>query len=361
MSLLPFAGPGSVVERDRDALTARLLPIWRDLDGARFLVTGGTGFFGCWLLEAATAAADAGVLRLRADVLTRDPAGFTAKAPHLAGHRGVRLVQGDVRRIDASLVPAAGVGYTHIVHAATDSQASVQAADPLAIFDTIVEGTRAVLELARRDGARTLIVSSGAAQGPQPVDLVAMSEAYLGGPDPLAPGAAYSEGKRAAEALGGLYARAHGLHVTVARGWAFCGPYLPLNWHFAAGNFAADALAGRAIRVGGDGTPLRGYMYGADLAAWLWTLVARGASERVYNVGGSEPISIAALAGIFGALAGVPVVVEGVPVPGRAPTRYVPCTRRAAEELGLRAEVTLEEGLHRMLRWHGWAGGEAAR
>lgn len=339
---------------DLDALTLRLVPVWNELRGARVFVTGGTGFFGCWLLEAACAAIDAGAAELQLDVLTRDPAAFMAKAPHLAGHRGVRLVRGDVRALPEGLRPAGGGTYSHVVHAATDSRGALQAADPLGLFDAIVGGTRAVLELARRDGARTLLISSGAVMGPQPSDLTHMSEEHPGGPDPLAPGAAYAEGKRASETVGALYADVHGLHVTVARGWAFLGPYLPLDSNFAAGNFVADALAGRPIRIGGDGTPLRAYLDGEDLAAWLWTMLARGASKRAYNVGGEDVISIGELAVRIATLAGVTVEIAQQPVPGRPPSRYVPATRRAQEELGLRAEVSLDSALRRML--HAYAG-----
>ena len=340
-------GLGNPLAGDLEAVTDRLAPVWAELAGARLLITGGTGFYGCWLLETACWAADRLGVDLAIDVLTRDPAAFRAKAPHLAGHRIVRLVEGDLR----DLRPDAGP-YTHVVHAATDTRADAQAAAPLATFDAIVDGTRAVLELARACGARVLLASSGAVQGPQPPELSHMPEAYLGGPDPLDPASAYGEGKRAAETLAALYLRVHGTPVVVARGWAFVGPYLALDWHFAIGNFVRDALAGGPIRLTGDGTPVRAYLYAADLAAWLWTLLARGTPGRAYNVGGEDARPLAEVARRVGAIAGVEVAVLGVPRPGAPAPRYVPSTRRAAEELGLAPTVDLDEAIRRTLAWH---------
>lgn len=331
---------------DLDRLLATTAGLWDHYRGARLFVTGGTGFFGGWLLEALTWANARLGLGVRATVLTRDAEGFRRRRPHLAGDPAVSLLEGDV----LALEPLDGP-FTHVVHAATAASARLNVEQPLVMFDTIVEGTRRVLEVARRSGARRLLfTSSGAVYGPQPPDLSHVPEGWSGAPDPLAAGSAYGEGKRAAELLCTLHGAAHGYEAVVARCFAFAGPYLPLDQHFAIGNFVLDALRGGPIRVQGDGTPYRSYLYGADLAAWLWTLLARGRAARVYHVGSEAAISVADLARTVARVLQVEhgVSIAREPVRGAPAARYVPATARTRSELGLSETFTLEESIARM-------------
>ena len=332
--------------------------VWDKLRGERIFVTGGTGFFGHWLLASFVHANDVLGLGAEAVVLTRSAEAYRAKSPELAAHPAVRLVTGDVRSFTAAHVREQTVGdarpFKFVIHAATEASAKLLAEDPLLMIDTIVQGTRSALEFAAATGTRRfLLTSSGAVYGRQPPQLVHVPEEYTGGPDSTLPGSAYGEGKRLAETMCAAFGAARGIDAVIARCFAFVGPHLPLDTHFAVGNFIRDALRGGPIRIGGDGTPLRSYLYAADLAVWLWTLLVRGEGGRAYNVGSSRALSIAEVArAVDGALGGGHgVEIATAPPPGAPAQPYVPDTARAERELGLRERVPLDEAIRRTAHW----------
>ena len=337
------------LERDLEEVLALTEGLWSRLRGARIFITGGTGFMGSWLLESLLRANSRFDLNLSAVVLSRDPGAFARKVSHLAQSPALRVIQGDVLHF-----PEVEGEFTHLIHAATDASARLSEEDPRRMFDTIVAGTRGTLEFAERKGVqRALFLSSGAVYGRQPPGLERVPEEWAGAPECADPRAAYAEGKRAAETLCAIFAARHGVPVSIARCFAFVGPYLPLDIHFAIGNFIRDALAGGPIQVRGDGTPYRSYLYASDLAAWLWHLLLRGESGVAYHVGSEEAVSIAELAEIVGrALGGVPFQVHGRPEPGRPAERYVPSTERIRSRLGLVPTISLEEGIRRTARYH---------
>lgn len=335
---------------DLDHILAHTEGQWQELRDQRIFITGGTGFFGCWLLESFIWANERLDLNASALILSRNPDAFRSKAPRLASHPAIHFLEGDVRSFE---FPEGA--FSHIIHAATEASTNLNEEDSLLMVETIVEGTTRTLEFARRCGARKfLLTSSGAVYGRQPPELAYIAEDYVGAPDTTNPRSAYAEGKRLAEHLCALYATQYGIQTKIARGFAFVGPYLPLDAHFAIGNFIRDGLRGGRIQVKSDGTPYRSYLYAADLAIWLWTILFRGETCRPYNVGSEEDLTIAEVAQQVARMFHhrVPVHIAGRPTPGKSAERYVPLTQRAREELGLQQHITLPEAIKRTVRWH---------
>ncbi|MNN12643.1 dTDP-glucose 4,6-dehydratase [compost metagenome] len=309
------------------------------------LLTGGTGFFGRALLRHWLASAEAGEQVPAVTVLSRSPQGFLAQYPEFAGQPWLRLHQGDI--LEPASLPGTG-GFTHVLHAAADSTAGPKLS-PLQRYTQIVDGTRHLLDYAATHRIpRFLLTSSGGVYGPQPPDMDAICERYNAMPDPLDAAHAYSVAKRCAEHLCALYQQQYGLQVVIARCFAFVGRDLPLDAHFAIGNFIRDALAAPAITVNGDGTPVRSYMDQRDLAHWLDVLLRHGQAGQAYNVGSDAAVTIGELAHLVRDILAPqkPVHIAcGVAAAGNFRNRYVPSIHRARIELGLRLQFTLAQSI----------------
>jgi len=341
---------GNPLAADLDSILERTCDLWEDLRDDRIFMTGATGFFGCWLLESFAWANSRLSLGAQAVVLSRDPEAFRRKAPHLAADSSICLHAGDVRSFqfpDGS--------FPFFIHAATEASARLIQEEPGRMLSTIVDGTRRTLEFSALAHARRLLLtSSGAVYGTQPPAITHVSEEHPGAPSPCHSGSVYGEGKRLAELMCAVEAAGGSLQCPIARCFAFVGPHLPLDTHFAIGNFIKDTLAGGPIRVHGDGTPYRSYLYAADLMAWLWTILFRGQSCRPYNVGSEHDLSIADVAREVAATVNppVPVHVAQRPTLDASPLRYVPSTLRARSELGLTETVSLQDAIRRTVHWH---------
>lgn len=285
-------------------------------------------------------------------VLSRNPRRFLEHYPEFRNIPWLSFHQGDI--LHPETYPQ-GQKFTHLLHAATDSTLGPQLS-PLDRYIQIVDGTRHMLDYAVAHGIRRfLLASSGGVYGPQPQDMKQIPESYNGMPDPLNPQHAYSVAKRTAEHLCSLYQDRYGVQPVIARCFAFVGRDLPLDVHFAIGNFIRDALYANAVVVKGDGTAVRSYMDQRDLAAWLLTLLHGGRPGQAYNVGSDQALSIAELARLVRDTVSPDkaVLIAGRADPNNFRSRYVPDISKARSELGLAIKVELGAAIRDTARHHG--------
>lgn len=323
----------------------------------KLFITGGTGFFGHWLLESLLFANDLLRLNVQVTVLTRDIEAFTARSPHITQHKVIRLLQGDIRGFPFPLER-----HTHVLHAATDSTGGQTGRPAYDLAESILAGTQRVLHFARETGAKRLLYTSTGAVYGRSTTLRHTPETYTGGPDPLQLASSYDEAKRMAEHLCVAYSHTTLLEPVIARCFAFVGPHLPLDAHFAIGNFLSAALHNKSIHIRGDGTPRRSWLYMSDLSSWLWTMLAFGEANRAYNVGADEGYTIAEAAQLTAAVlrpvasggSSLSIQIDGIPQPGAPLNSYVPSIERARKELGLRVHVPLADALRRTAAWQGY-------
>jgi len=342
---------------DIDFILQSLAREFSELRGEKVLLTGATGFFGKWITQALLAAQDRLELGLTLTLLTRNRRQAEASSPWLAARKDLEWLECDIRELPTDR------RFDTILHGAAAASRDLNENQPDVMFDTIVEGTRRILQLAAYGTCkRFLFISSGAVYGHQPTELPRAPETFYGAPDPLDAKAAYGEAKRAAEFLCASHARRCAFELKIARCYAFLGPYLPLDIHFAAGNFIRDVISGAPMRIGGDGTPLRSYLYAADLVIWLFKILVHGQSIRAYNVGSDQAVSIKELA-LQTHEVGCefkperrriesPVQIARTAPAGHRPEVYVPSVDRAREELGLEIATALPSAIRKTLAWH---------
>jgi dTDP-glucose 4,6-dehydratase len=319
------------------------------LQGKRLLITGGTGFIGTWLLETISWLNKNSNQPCKVYVPTRNPEAFARKAPHLASNPGIVLLPGDIADFK---YPDDECNF--VIHAAAPAEPRALIHDSLGVAETIVRGTRRVLELAiQKNIEGFLFVSSGAVYGVQPPDLERIPEDYLGAPDVTNIRSTYGEAKRYAEMLCTLYHQRYGLPIHIARPFTFIGPYQDLNAGFAITDFIRDGLQGGPLTIQGDGTTVRSYCYAADLTAMLWKILLQSPVGSVYNVGSDESISILGLANKVISFLDTPVevTISSKPNIKSQPARYVPDINRGRSELGIDICTDIDKAIQRTLSW----------
>ena len=366
MRVIPFSLPTGyfvpmnmlIPKEDQEFILSQLKDSARTLSNEHVLITGATGFFGKWLTQSLLAMDRELGLNLSLTLVTRNKERALKESPWLKKQINVEWIESDIRELKSKKV------YTTIIHGAAAASRDLNENHSKVMFDTIVDGTKKVLQLTENSPCkRVLFISSGAVYGTQPPLLSHIPEDYMGGPDLYSPQAAYAEAKRAAEFLCAAQSRTQGFELKIARCFAFVGPYLPLDIHFAAGNFLKEILENKTITLSGDGSPLRSYLYTADLLVWLLKILLNGTDRTPYNVGSDQALSILELAQILDKI-GEKLYPERknlhqrilMTTPKSIPTLsrniYVPSIKRAQAELGLEVWTDLQSALIKTLRWY---------
>jgi dTDP-glucose 4,6-dehydratase len=318
--------------------------IWEALRGKSVFITGATGFFGKWLLESFLFINKKLSLNARVCALSRNPDAFLEEFPFYKSESTVTFVKGDIINCDFP-----GGPFQFIIHAATEADAKLNSENPLLMLDTITAGTRRILDFAKTQPVEAfLLTSSGAVYGKQPSGITHIEEEQSFKIDINDPSSAYAEGKRIAELYCSVYYKQFQVPVKIARCFAFVGPYLPLDKHFAIGNFILNAIRQEDIIITGDGTAVRSYMYAADLTVWLWNILIKGENNRPYNVGSEVPVSIEETAKAVVTNFDNKISYNITGKPSNLPIhKYVPDITRVKEEMDLESLINLDDAITR--------------
>lgn len=223
-------------------------------------------------------------------------------------------------------------------------------ADPVHTMMTCVAGTRGLLELAARHGARILQASTSEVYGDP--EQHPQREDYWGHVNPTGPRACYDEGKRAAEALCFDMLRLGLVDVRVARIFNTYGPGMRGDDGRIVSNFITQALAGEPLTIYGTGEQTRSFCYVSDMVEGLISLISVPDNPGApVNLGNPGEFTVAELADMVLGLIQSRSSIDYYPLPVDDPRRRKPDIGRAEELLGWRPEVRLADGLIPTIAW----------
>ena len=308
----------------------------------RVLVAGGAGFLGSHLCDR--------LLAEGANVVCVDNlcTGSMANLEGALRHPSFTFVDADI--VDPLDDALGGGPFDRIYNLACAASPPLYQADPEHTLLTSVLGTRHLLALAERTGARFLLSSTSEVYGdphvhPQP-------ETYWGHVNSIGPRACYDEGKRCAETLTYDFVRAGRGEVRVARIFNTYGPRLSAADGRVVSNLISQALAGDDITVFGDGAQTRSFCYVDDLIDGLIALMEHDGQEPgPVNLGNPTELTINELAALVLRLTGSASRLQVKPLPVDDPKRRRPDIAKATSVLGWRPTTSLEDGLRATIAW----------
>lgn len=312
-------------------------------------VTGGTGFLGTWIAETVAALNDEHSLGISLDLYARNVKDWAQKYPHLSNRSDICLKSQDVKSPFAF-----GRKTNFVVHAAGIPNNRVHSSDPLRVYQTTVFGINNTLEASVQldNLTRFVNISSCLVSGsPDRLGPIAETDYF-----PISCGQlpkVYADSKRAAETLTAIYRSQFRMPACTVRPFTFAGPYQELDRPWALNNFMRDVMNGNDIRIHGDGSARRSYLYGSDAAWWTLAVLAKGVDGGTYNVGSPTPVTHLELVKLISdrAKSNVRVALNTIPSkPGQKDDLY-PDISATQKQIGVVHTCSLEQAIDKTWRW----------
>lgn len=304
---------------------------------SRILIAGGAGFIGSHLCDR--------FIRDGHEVVCVDNllTGRLENVDHLATHPRFTFIHADISRTTDY-----GSGYDAVLNFACPASPIDYLQYPLETMDVGSFGTRNLLDLAQREGARFLMASTSEVYGDPLVH--PQKESYWGNVNPIGPRSVYDESKRFSEALVMAYHRERGVDTRIIRIFNTYGPRMRLDDGRVLPTFMRQALCGEPLSIFGDGEQTRSFCYVDDLAEGIVRLLDSSESDPV-NVGNPDEVTIRTFAEEVVALTGSRSTISYHPLPQDDPKIRKPDITRAFSILGWTPTVSRHDGLARTLSY----------
>jgi len=309
-----------------------------------FLVTGGAGFIGSHVCERL----------LRADhavTVLDDLNDFYDPAIKLRTLDDLRAAGGPFQFVEADLTDAdavsrvfAEIKFDQVIHLAARAGVRPSLEEPALYQRVNVEGTVNILEAARLNGVRKLVMaSSSSVYGVNSKLPFAESDPIFQAISP------YAASKLACEALGHAYHHVYGLEIVMLRFFTVYGPRQRPD--LAIHKFARLIAAGQPIPVFGDGSTARDYTYIDDIVDGVLAASERRFGYDVFNLGESQTVPLAQLIELLEAALGTKAIIDRKPQqPGDVPITYADISK-ARRYLGYNPRTKIADGIPKFVDW----------
>ncbi len=354
-----------VIANDLDVMVDNLADELRAISGRNFLIAGGAGFLGYYLVQTALHWNKRNQSRPQITVTVLDnfirgvPKWLTALQSN-----SLQLLQHDITQPLPTSLPS----QQYLVHAASIASPIYYRRHPIETMDANVNGLWNILNYCLAQTKQTgpvegvLFYSSSEIYGDPTPENIPTPETYRGSVSCTGPRACYDESKRFGETLCVNFANQHGIPVKTARPFNNFGPGLKISDRRVIADFARDILAGRDIVLLSDGSAKRTFCYVTDAITGYYKVLVKGTPGEAYNIGVETPeISMSDLARKMTSLSLELFDYKGKVVHQQSddqeylvdnPNRRCPVITKARESLGYNPGVTLDEGLRRALIWY---------
>jgi dTDP-glucose 4,6-dehydratase len=313
------------------------------LKNSEILVTGGTGFFGKWIVEIVTYLNDELSFNIKLYLVARNNSSYVNAI--IENRNDIFFIKNDVRNLRE--IPS---NIEYIIHAAANPDNSIHMSNPIEVMDTISQGTKQVLDIALGlDNIKKILnISSGQVYGKLSSNMI--SETNIGMLNTNSINSIYPEAKRYSETLSIAYKSLYKLPVVQVRPFSFIGPHMGLEKPWAINNFIKDAIKFKKIKILGNGKPIRSYMYPTDMSWWLLNMLVDSKNGVAYNLGSPEAISLEDLALKIKAKIGLDVNIEILNM-NEESSVFVPDDSLVKDKLDLDIKVRIDEALDKTIDW----------
>lgn len=207
-------------------------------------------------------------------------------------------------------------------------------------------GSKNILEIAKRKQAKVLMTSSSEVYG-DPKEFP-QKETYTGNVDPVGPRSAYEEGKRFAEMEFIQLGKKYAADVRIARVFNTFGPYFTENTHHVIPTFITLARKNEALPVHGKGDQNRTFLYVDDFVEGVMTIMEKGETLQIYNLGSDTQTAIIDLAKLILQLTDSKGRIEYIERPKHDHQGRLPALDKI-HQLGWKQKISLEAGLKKIL------------